>query len=112
MRADDLRAETIAQITEWERTEPRSRPEHEAAEAFTRSFAELDALMREGKEPPPSAWAPGIGGMSTDYMLVKISDVSEVLPRVEHQVSLTPWEKAAVRRLREATDEAAKEHGS
>jgi hypothetical protein len=111
MKADEKLAEVRTQITEWEETEPRSNPEHQAAEAFTRAFAELDVLMCEGKEPPPSAWAPGVS-MAGDYMLVKVSDMADVLPRVEHQISLTPWEKASVRRLREATDAAAKEQGS
>jgi hypothetical protein len=60
MKADELLAETSAQITEWEQTAPLSRPEHEAAEAFTRAFAELDALMKDGTELPPAAWMEGI----------------------------------------------------
>jgi hypothetical protein len=106
MKADDMLAEARAQITEWEETEPRSNPEHQAAEAFTRAFAELDALMCEGKEPPPSAWAPGAGGMSGGYMLVSVSDLAAVLPRVEHQLTLVPGELSAARRLRDAVDDA------
>jgi hypothetical protein len=106
MRADDLRAEIIAQITEWERTEPRSRPEHEAAEAFTRAFAELDMLMREGSQPPPADWIPSAQGSAGVYMVVQTHDVETVLGRVEHQVTLDPYEKASVKRLRAGTDEA------
>lgn len=43
-------------ITAWERAEPRSRTEHEQAEAFTRAFAELDAALGDG-ERLPLAWA-------------------------------------------------------
>lgn len=43
-------------ITEWEVAEPHSRKEHEAAEAFTRAFAELDKALGDG-ERLPLAWA-------------------------------------------------------
>jgi hypothetical protein len=105
MKADDLRNEIIAQTREWEQAQAGSRPEFEAAEAATRAFAELDALMCEGKEPPPAAWAPGAAGGASGYALVKTADLANVLPRVEQQVTLTPWERSSVRRLREAVDD-------
>jgi hypothetical protein len=106
VKADDLRNEVNAQMLEWEQTEPRSRPEHEAAEAFTRAWAELDALMRDGREPPPAPWAPGVHGLPGTYILVLARDVGRVLERMENQVTLTPYEKAAARRLRESVDDA------
>jgi hypothetical protein len=103
VKADDLRNEVNAQMLEWEQTEPRSRPEHEAAEAFTRAWAELDALMREGKESPPLEWANNVvllGGT------VQVRDIELILERVKHQVTLTPYEKAAVARLESAAGKA------
>jgi hypothetical protein len=41
-------------------------------------------------------------------VLVRASDLELILPRVEQQVTLTPYERNAARRLREAAD-AAKE---
>jgi hypothetical protein len=35
-------------ISQWERAASGSRTEHEAAEGFTRAFAELDAVLKEG----------------------------------------------------------------
>jgi hypothetical protein len=39
-------------IVEWERAKPMSRSEHEAAEAFTRAFAEMDAALSQAGELP------------------------------------------------------------
>lgn len=41
-------------IREWEQAEVHSRREHEAAEGFTRAFAELDAALKDGGRLPLS----------------------------------------------------------
>lgn len=105
MKSDELLAETMAQITEWEQAEPRSRVEHEAAEAFTRAFAELNAGLRDGTLTPPSGWVP----VPSSTMLVTVSDMELILPRVEHQQTLNGLERNAVRRLRNTVDDI-KEH--
>lgn len=46
-------------IAEWEEAPPRSRAEHEAAEAFTRTFAELDMALKAGAELP-GGWLPAV----------------------------------------------------
>jgi hypothetical protein len=106
VKADDLRNEVNAQMLEWEQTEPRSRPEHEAAEAFTRAWAELDALMREGKESPPLEWMVYAVPLGSTYTVALVRDIELVLERVKNQVTLTPYEKAAVARLVSAAGEA------
>ena len=48
---------------EWEQAEPRSRKEHEAAEGFTRLWAELKAVLSAGGELPAewgTAQAPSV----------------------------------------------------
>lgn len=39
-------------IVQWERADPHSRAETEAAEAFTRAFAELDVALKDGGRLP------------------------------------------------------------
>lgn len=43
-------------MREWEQADPRSRKEHEAAEGFTRLWAELKAHLADGGTLP-RAWA-------------------------------------------------------
>jgi hypothetical protein len=51
-------------IHAWEQAEPRSRREHEQAEAFTRAYAELDAALKDQGRLPrqwrgAQPWVPG-----------------------------------------------------
>ena len=48
--------EVLAYIHNWERAEPLSQYEHDVAEAFTRSFAELNEMLRSGARLP-GAWS-------------------------------------------------------
>lgn len=120
-------------ITEWEQASG-PRREFEAAEAFTRAFAELDAALKAGAELPASwhpaipdsAPAPGPDGIYPvvemfgahsariskedgsvelldsqpgPWVTVMHADLEVLLDRVQHQITLTPGERAAVERL-------------
>jgi hypothetical protein len=98
---NDLRSEIIDRTKDWEAADTGSRREFEAAEAATRAFAELDAGLSDGVMDLPDAWRhPG-------WVLVKTADLDQVLPRVEHQMTLTPYEQAAVKRLAAAAKEGS-----
>ena len=56
--ASELRSECLDRILDWERAEPGSRREQEAAEAFTRAFSELDACLTDGTSALPPEWEP------------------------------------------------------
>jgi hypothetical protein len=84
MRADDLRNEVNAQMVEWEQAEPRSRPEHEAAEAFTRAWAELDALMRDGG-PGPVKWEISRPMLPATFAVVQTDDLEMVVDWVRRR---------------------------
>ena len=85
-------------ISDWEQASSIS-AETEAAERATGSAAALDYHMCHAGRLP-AAWLEGRTGLIGQA----IADLDRVLPRVENQVTLTPLEKAAVKRLREAVD--------
>jgi len=92
-------------IHDWESASTIS-AETEAAERATGSAAALDYHMsHQGRLP--AAWLEGRTGLTGKA----VSDIDLILPRVENQVTLTPYERAAVKRLREAVD-TEKEHAS
>lgn len=69
-------------ITAWERAEPRSRTEHEQAEAFTRAFAELDAALKGG------------AGLPADWMQAKETGTKLTmadLARLAEEAERSPW---------------------
>lgn len=105
MKGDDLRAEANANLVEWEQAEPRSRAEHEAAEAFTRAWAELDALMREGKEPPPAVWVPNAAILSGAYAVVRVADLDMMTKNIL-ALKNKPGVADAMKALTDAADEA------
>ena len=93
---NDLRDEINDRTKDWEDAEGGSRREFEAAEAVTRAWAELNAGLTDGTMDLPVAWVhPG-------WVPVQVSDLKQVLPRVEKQMSLLPGERAAVTRLQDA----------
>jgi hypothetical protein len=105
MKADDLRSEIIAQTEKWEQAEWHSPAEHKTAEAATRAFAELDALMREGREPPPAEWMPSAAGLSGTYVVVQTADIvlmSKNILAMKNKPGVTE----AYKRLIDAADEA------
>lgn len=67
---------------EWEQTPPRSRSEHEAAEGFTRLWAELKAHLRDGGTLP-RVWAAARHPQEEDGA---IYPVKELLG--DHEVTL------------------------
>lgn len=73
-------------ITEWEKADPRSRREHEAAEAFTRAFAELDAALSDGGNFPLDwvrSWVQNLPQHITDG--TKLAMAADVLSSLGHE---------------------------
>lgn len=103
--ANDLRDEIRDRTKDWESADLHSRREHEAAEAATRAFAELDAGLTDGTMDLPSAWEAASLHLADWGMIVATRDIERLLPRVEDQVTLTPIERAAVERLQAAVRE-------
>jgi hypothetical protein len=88
---NDLRDEINDRTRDWEEAEGGSRREFEAAEAATRAWSELNTGLTEGTLLIPDAWISAASRM--------IADLELIMPRVEHQLTLTPEERAAVKRL-------------
>lgn len=100
LSANDLRDEINDRTKDWEAATD-SRRELEAAEAATRAWSELDTGLSDGTMDLPDAWRhPG-------WVLVKTDDLKRVLPRVEKQMTLTPLEQAAVKRLQAVAERDA-----
>ena len=53
----------------------------------------------------PSTWVRS-GDAPVATVLIRASDLEVILPRVEKQITLTPYEKNVVRRLRKAVEDA------
>lgn len=88
-------------IHDWEEAPAGSRRESEAAERATGAAAALDYWMLH-QGTLPVAWLEG----RKAFISQVFKDVEMLMPRVEHQVTLNPYEKAAIKRLREAAEYA------
>lgn len=95
---NDLRDEINDRTKDWERADPHSRREFDAAEAATRAWSELDAGLTEGTMELPDAWL-------SSFLAALARDVTLIMPRVKDQMTLTPDERSAVNRLIEAARE-------
>ena len=84
----------MRRVRAWEQSAPMSRTEREQAEAFTRAFAELNAVLKDGGTLP-RAWAGAqLPGQEEDG--TGISPVRELLGAHDVRLAHAPGEDSGL----------------